>query len=263
MGILTRQAVLLGLAAGMLTRIPMPRTLPFSPLLLMQSSRYFPLVGMMIGVWAAVLYGGLALVLPSLLASALSLVGTLLLTGAFHEDGLADTCDGMGGGFDRESRLQIMKDSRLGTYGGLGLLLAIMIKVVAVAALPVLVAIPVLVALHGAARACAVSLMFTLSYVRQTNSKVAFTADRTGWADLVITLGFGGIALLLLGPLPAGVLLVFLIGVHGLARLWLYSRLGGYTGDTLGAVEQVAEIGGYLLVLGMLGQGLEVGWIPM
>lgn len=262
--ILIRQGVLLGLALGMLTRIPVLRGLPFSPQLLMQSSRYFPVVGLLIGAWAAVLYGGLSLVLPPLPASALSLIGTLLLTGAFHEDGLADTCDGMGGGFDRESRLRIMKDSRLGTYGGLGLVMAILIKVTVVAALPVVVAVPALIALHSAARACAISLMFTLSYIQHPDSKVALTPERTSVTDLAVALLCGGLSLLVLGPVVAAALLGFMIIVHLLARLWLASRLGGYTGDTLGAVEQVAEIGGYVLVLALLNSGVEVtAWTLM
>ena len=119
-----RERDLLLVALMFFTRIPMPRWVPFDEARLNGASRYFPLVGLLVGAVAALVYGVAVNLWSPALALVLATAATVLLTGAFHEDGFADVCDGFGGGWDREQVLSIMKDSRIGTYGtvGLGLL---------------------------------------------------------------------------------------------------------------------------------------------
>ena len=116
------------LALAFFTRIPIPASTPFSPQRLNHASPYFAVVGMIVGTLTAAWCWFLCLWLPLPVALLLGLLGSLCLTGAFHEDGLADMADGLGGGMDVERKLTIMKDSRLGTYGACALLLALLLK---------------------------------------------------------------------------------------------------------------------------------------
>jgi len=99
------------------TRMPVPRWVGFDPQWLSQASRYFPAVGLVVGAFAALAYALASALWPPIVAVLLSTSTTIWLTGAFHEDGFADTCDGLGGGMTRERVLEIMKDSRIGAYG--------------------------------------------------------------------------------------------------------------------------------------------------
>ncbi|MFC6672399.1 adenosylcobinamide-GDP ribazoletransferase [Marinobacterium aestuariivivens] len=137
----------------------------FSEAHLNHASRYFPLVGLLLGTLAAALYWLLEPLLPLPLTLLLCTLFTILLTGGFHEDGLADVCDGFGGGWTPEQTLGIMKDSRLGSYGALGLLLALAFRLTALLYVP-----DVLIALllgHTLSRFLAVSLIYSETYVQQ------------------------------------------------------------------------------------------------
>ncbi|MFW5845544.1 MAG: adenosylcobinamide-GDP ribazoletransferase, partial [Planctomycetota bacterium] len=206
--------------------------------------RYFPLVGLLVGGLIAGWYL-LALQLWSHdMACALALALGVLLTGAFHEDGFADSCDGFGGGWQREDVLRIMKDSRLGTYGGLGLVLLLGGKWLALVAIaPAQVPLALLLA-HSGGRALAVACMRGLDYCRMdASSKVRPVATAIRRRDLLISLLW---PLLLLPWLPwqqslaAGLLLLLL---RWSCQRWFRARLGGYTGDCLGAAEQLGELG--------------------
>ena len=125
-----RQWHLFCLALSFFSRIPVPASTPYSPELLNQSSRYLSLVGLLLGALQALVLLATAQLLPFSIAVLLALMAGLVLTGAFHEDGLADTADGLGGGLSLERKLEIMKDSRVGTYGLVALLLAFAFGVV-------------------------------------------------------------------------------------------------------------------------------------
>ena len=179
----------------------------------------------------------------------------MLITGAFHEDGLADTFDGIGGGLTREKALQIMKDSRLGTYGTLALIIALAIKFAALIAIPqTLIPLAFIVA-HGLSRLSSVLVIATSEYVRRegTAKPVAEAASAT---SLIIALASGALLIGLWSIwLPLFALISGLVGLligHALMRLFFERKLGGYTGDTLGAVQQASEIGFYLGVLAWL-----------
>lgn len=231
------------------TRLPMPAWVGHTAAQLQGTARYFSLVGALVGGVGALAFWATGLVFPSPLPAILSTAITIFLTGAFHEDGLADTFDGLGGGATRERALEIMKDSRLGTFGMVALVLTLLIKIAALNALPFTLVLFVLIAGHAFSRACAVSLLFVSNYVGSAEqSRARPVAQRMSGGELLVAAIIGVIPLLwcgmhgIVGALSA----VFVLIV--LAR-WVIRRLGGFTGDTLGAAQQLTEIAFYLGVL--------------
>ncbi|MGL4205524.1 MAG: adenosylcobinamide-GDP ribazoletransferase [Aeromonadaceae bacterium] len=249
---LTTQRTYFWLALAFFTRLPIPAKTPFSNELLNHASRYFSLVGWVVGAVALLTLGGAALLFPLSIAVLLSMVATLKITGAFHEDGLADMSDGLGGGMSRERKLEIMKDSRLGSYGSLALIMALFIKFVAlheISTIALSEGMLSLLCLHAASRALAGSLIFDMAYVRDEPSKAKPLAQDQDLGDLLWLLLWGLLPLLLLAPSAAITLcLAGLMFRFGFKR-WLNRQIGGYTGDCLGAAQQLAELGGYLLLL--------------
>ncbi|MEM9705290.1 MAG: adenosylcobinamide-GDP ribazoletransferase [Pseudomonadota bacterium] len=237
------------LALQFLTRIPMHTDGVYSPERMATSARYYPLVGFLIGAISGVTLLMTALALPGFVAVILATAVGLLLTGAFHEDGLADTFDGIGGGMTREKSLAIMRDSRLGTYGTLSLIIALALKVGALSSLPTVTAACALALAHCLSRLSSVLVIRTSRYVRDEGTGKP-VADGLDAASLVIAIGIGVAASLLwLGIQPVGALLSAFAGLgigHIGMRLFFEPKLRGYTGDTLGAVQQTSEISMYL-----------------
>lgn len=232
------------------TRVPVPRWVGHSSTQLNGATRYFPAVGLVVGAVGAAGIWVLALVFPPVLVAILSTAITVALTGAFHEDGLADTIDGLGGGYTRERALEIMKDSRIGTFGALALILVVGTKIAALAAMPTSLAITALVAGHALSRWCGVLLVWRLPYVRIDDSTRAKpVVERISTADVVIASIFGLVPLVICGVRAVAGLIAALIVVAYLTR-WYTRRLGGYTGDTLGAAQQLTEVAFYLALLG-------------
>ena len=245
------------IALQFLTRVPVPRWVGFEPAWLHACARHFPLVGCLVGAFAAaVLWLGHALFTP-IVAVLLSMSATVLLTGAFHEDGLADTCDALGGSVGRERALAIMKDSRIGAYGAVGLALMLGLKAATLASLPLAAAVPALLLAHTASRLAPVLLIRWLRYAGDIeHAKAKPLAQQASNADVVVAAAWVAalaLALMMWQPawrVPLGAsLLAATLGVLW-CRRWLYKRLGGYTGDTLGATQQITEV---LLLLGWLG----------
>ena len=248
------------IALQFFTRLPIPRWVGFEAAWLNHASRYFPLVGLVVGAIAAAVYAAAALVLPAPVAAVLSTAATIYLTGAFHEDGFADTCDGLGGGMTRERALEIMKDSRVGAYGAIGVVCILAAKCTALAMLPPSSAIAALLLAHPLSRLAATSLIWTMEYAR-AEGKAKPLAERMSGAEFAIagaTVLLPAAALVLYGALSASACAAAIVAA-GLAALWLARkferRLGGYTGDCLGAVQQLSEVAIYLAVLATLGQG--------
>ena len=229
-----QQLLLLLTAVQFLTRVPVPCWVGHGALGM--AAAYFPLVGAGIGLVAA---GAFALGhsgLPGPVAALLALAATLLLTGALHEDGLSDTLDGLGAR-TREDALRIMRDSAIGVYGAAGLIVAFGLKVAVVAALPgVTVA---LVAAHAGSRAVMVGVMAALPYARTDGKASGVAAVRR--REVVVAGLIGAAALLPLGWRAVPVALLAGAIAWAMAR-WMRWWLGGYTGDTLGAVQQVTEL---------------------
>jgi adenosylcobinamide-GDP ribazoletransferase len=238
------QARLLVCAIQFLTRVPTPALKTFEPEWITRAARYFPLVGQGVGVISALVLMAAERVWNGPVAALLALAVGLLITGAFHEDGLADTADGLGGGQSAARRLEIMKDSRVGTYGVCALVLVLALKGAALASTPVATAAAMLLAAHGLGRAAAVLVMRLTPYAPSGEAgkwKPVPQGVRTG--EVLVALLIAAWPLILLPPAAA---LVGLAagGVLVMALALLARRLiGGHTGDVLGAVEQVFEVG--------------------
>ena len=245
-----RETRLIICALQFLTRLPVPPLADlegrWSEAWLARSARWFPLAGILVGLIAAVVLVAGRLVwrgggLPALLA----VTAGVLLTGGFHEDGMADAADGLFGGDTAERRLEIMRESRIGTFGALALILGLGLKTMALAQLaPPLAAAAALVAAHAGGRAAAVAVMARLPYAPDpAASKLKLTARGVrGW-EAAFAVVLGCLPLLLLSPVTA--VSGTLAGVFAAACPTIVSwrRVRGWTGDVLGAVEQAFEIG--------------------
>ena len=231
----------LATAVAFLTRLPVRLE---TPLALAAASRAFPLAGTLVGgIAAAVLALAHLAGIPPLVAALLAVGASIIVTGALHEDGLADSADGLFSGRSRERILEIFRDSRIGTFGALALILSIGLRTTALATL--IDGAAALIAVHALARGWLPWLMRNDMPARADGLAAEAgqpAAEGTLWAA---GLGFA-VAVVALGPGPAilaaAVSAACALGVAALAR----RRLGGYTGDTLGAAEQMAEIGALL-----------------
>ena len=226
------------------TRLPVPGWVGHSSEALQRSTRYFPMVGLIVGAIAALVFALTALVWPKTLAVLASMATTLYLTGAFHEDGWADMVDGFGGGWGKLRILEIMKDSRIGSFGAVALVILLLAKFCALVEIELRLVPLALICGHAVSRLCATTLLYTLDYVRD-EGKSKPLATGIGRGELAFAALTALLPLLLLPPRQAlvGVLLA------ALATLWLARlfkrQIGGYTGDCLGATQQLAELAFY------------------
>jgi adenosylcobinamide-GDP ribazoletransferase len=251
---LHEEARALALAWTFLTRVPLPVGPRPTPRRLAAALRYLPLVGILIGAVGALALLLAAQALPMVPAVLLSIAATVALTGALHEDGLADTLDGLGGA-DADRALAIMRDSRIGTYGALGLGLTLALKASALALMPLGVAAAALVAGHATSRLSSLALVATSAYARDAGTG-GFTAAGVSRRALALATAVGAVVLLLAMPFAGfGAVVTGIVGLavgHLLARAAFERRLGGYTGDCLGATQQLSEAGFYLGLLAWL-----------
>jgi adenosylcobinamide-GDP ribazoletransferase len=245
-------------AVQFFTRIPVPASVGHSAEQLDGATRYFPLVGIIVGAAAAIVLALATLRLPLGVAVLLSMLASVMITGAFHEDGLADSADGLYGGWTVQDRLRIMKDSRSGVFGVLALILVLGLKYASLCALGWPAAACALLFAHPFSRCCAVWVMQRLPYVREDETSRAKPIARSvSPASLAIAS--------LTALLPAALLawwwrnpLAVLAGVAaallalGFMLRQLGSKLGGYTGDGLGATQQLSEIAIYIGLLAAL-----------
>ncbi len=289
------------LAVQFLTRLPIPAPAVCSPERLAASVRHYPLVGGLVGALCAGCLWLADLALPSFVAVLLAVAAGLALTGAMHEDGLADSFDGIGaaggpGDMQVNRILNAMRDSRLGAFGATALITALAIKVAALASLPPFAAGIALIVGHGLSRLSCIIVMQTSTYLRATEvasqpqgppvsqgeggtppvqeapqlparteaadgarspgiaTPLAGRLDALSWLTVLATSAVLLTGLFsLLGPLAAAGALAGFIAGQALMRLVLERKLRGYTGDTLGAVQQASEIGLYLGVLASMG----------
>ncbi|ALU89034.1 cobalamin-5-phosphate synthase protein [Herbaspirillum rubrisubalbicans M1] len=250
------------IAVQFFTRLPIPRWVGFQSEWLQRCTRYFPLVGWLVAWVCALVYLLAVQFWPHTLAVLLSTAVGIWLTGAFHEDGFADVCDGLGGAVSRERALEIMRDSRLGSYGVLGIMLLLAIKVAALNALLPLQVLAALGMAHPLSRWLATCLIWRMDYVRQ-EGKAKPLAQHMGHGEFLLALVCA--ALPVIGVIALGMMawqrIVAGIVLAVLATVWLarrlQRRLGGYTGDGLGAVQQLSEAAFYLGALATL-----PGWWP-
>ena len=212
------------------------------------SIRYFPLAGILVSTVAAAAF----IVVEQFLSPELALITAFLLhalfTGALHEDGFADSCDGFGGGWDKEQILRIMKDSRVGTYGVLGLIFLFATKFFLLKELPISL-IPVsLIGAAALSRAVTALAAFSLPYATAEGAKSS-TVTKFTTTDLIIALLLGVLPLLLFWRIEIILAPVLPLLLAFWFRSYLKKKLGGYTGDCLGALQQLSELGFYLAIL--------------
>ena len=228
-------------AVAFVTRLPMPHPQGAMPANFVRAHRMFPLVGAAIGGAVGLLYLGMRIMgLPDLAAAALALGASAILTGALHEDGLADVADGFGGGRDPAAKLEIMRDSRLGTYGALILLVSFVTKLSALAALPDGIVVQSLIAVHALARGVLPVMAMSLPYARKDG-----LAANAGRPDLATAATAGALALiiaLLALPWIEALCAALVASASAIAMALLAQRqIGGQTGDVLGGAEQLSE----------------------
>jgi len=253
------------------TRVPLPAALSgwvgYSEFLLNGAARYFPLVGLFVGLVGAAVFTFCIWLFTPMVAVALAMAATVLMTGAFHEDGFADVCDGFGGAHEPERVLAIMKDSRVGAFGAIGIALMLLTKFSALVSLAEAVDVElcgwILLSGHTLSRAAPLALIRWMDYVRpDADARAKPMAQAVSAPGLALALFWG--------VLPVGALIYFYengwllaLGVIpvGLAAAalgaWFKRRIGGYTGDCLGATQQLAEVVFYLYALALLVQPAE------
>ncbi len=226
-------------AVAFLTRLP-GGAHPSDQEAIARSVPYFPVVGLLVGgLGAGTFWAGSEVFTPAI-GAALSLIGTALVTGGLHEDGLADSMDALAGGWDREQRMEIFHDSRHGTFGVLSLVLISLLKFSALLTLSGSTAALVIVASHVMARSAAVVVMAILPSARAEGLGADY-GKTLPFVPTMVAAGLGLIgAIVAFGVLaPAVVASVVAAGV--VVSAWAVRKIGGATGDILGAVEQVSE----------------------
>lgn len=249
------------------TRIPCPKNIDHNPDYLNKASRYFPLVGWIVGVISFSVYYLSSFFFTPEIAIVLSMIAGILTTGAFHEDGFADVCDGFGGGWTKEKILMIMKDSAIGAYGAIGLAVLFLLKFQGLVQLiddscnhkftfynSQFIILLLFVAAHSVSRLAAVSIVFTHNYSREdASSKSKPIAQSYTWREVLGAFFFGLAPLFILSffqwQLLFALVPVFLTRFF-LAR-YFQKWIDGYTGDCLGATQQVCEVVFYLSIIAL------------
>lgn len=235
------------------TRIPCPKWVDHSEEYINKSTRYFPLMGWIVGGAAATTLIGGSILFSIPVAVILSIMMSVLITGAFHEDGFADVCDGFGGGWTREKILDIMKDSRIGAYGMIGMTLLLLLKLFLTVEIMLfvedkwLLLLLIIISSHSISRLIASTFIATHQYVREADtSKVkpvskAFPTSSIFTSAIFGLLPFAGLILLEKSLLLSLALILPLLGKVYLGR-YFNKWIGGYTGDCLGAAQQITEV---------------------
>jgi adenosylcobinamide-GDP ribazoletransferase len=230
------------------------------------ATRYFPLVGIVVALGQAFVYVSASIVLPHPVSLLLAIAAGLLLTGMFHEDGWADFCDAFGGATDRARTLEIMRDSRIGAYGAIGTGMLLLLRFETLAHLDTDWIVASLICAAAFSRGCAALVMASLPYARDADDGRARPIARSvAPADVGIAAALAIAPTLVLAawtgdPSPGLLGLSFALLVTAAMRRVVRRRIGGYTGDCLGAIQQVAEVAFLLGMLVVLGATVPVGF---
>jgi len=256
---LNREGQLILAAFMFYTRLPVPAPKDHSDTLLNESRKYFPLIGIVVGATSVFTFGIAEHIWNPAIAVVISILTTVLLTGAFHEDGFADSCDGLGGGWDKDQVLTIMKDSRVGTYAVVGLVLLLLLKFAsylsAVQTLGLFTFTMMVVTGHTVSRQLSSAIIERYQYVQDIDqSKVKPITDRhLTKRQQVVSLGITTIPFsisLLIDPWATIIATIAATLSSGVFIQYCEKRIGGYTGDILGATQQISELIFYLAFLG-------------
>ncbi len=237
-------------ALSFFTRVPVGNTCNFSQDALNRCNRYFPLIGVLTGGFSALCYWLLLMILPPTIALIGAMLATILFTGAFHEDGFADVCDGFGGGWKKDQILTIMKDSRLGTYGAIGLWGILLMKYFTLVELRNDEIFTIMIMGHTISRTLAVGTMYALAYVREDeSSKSKPITKNLHPTDLLIAMTLCAVTLIFIPKAAYLLAIIPAFAAKWLMERWFKKHIGGYTGDCLGAVQQLTEVVFYISVL--------------
>lgn len=251
MKIIKNELIYFATALMFFTRIPVPFKIPYSNEIMNQSQKYFSWVGLLVGLMnAVVLYGSFQLFNLEI-AIVLMMISNVLLTGAFHEDGFTDVCDSFGGGYGKERIMTIMKDSRVGAYGAIGIILLFALKFLSIKELgnlDLMKTLAVIVVAHTSSRFIAGTMIYTHKYVTDIDSSKSKPLANKALDGKSLFISF--IAVLLAFSLipDRRLVLAFIVAYLGKIYLgWYFKKhIGGYTGDCLGTVQQVCEVLFYL-----------------
>ncbi len=233
------------------TRIPCPHFTDHSQEYLDKSTRYVSLVGIVVGSISFTAFLLASHLFNPVISVLFSLIAGILTTGAFHEDGFADVFDGFGGGWTKERILEIMKDSRLGTYGTVSLIFLFALKIFALLNIVqhlqgnLFLLFLIFISYHSIARISGITIFFTTEYSRADESgKTKPIVRNNTWKEVAIVYGIGLIPFLLLTAQHIYFTLIIfpLVILHFYSRYYFKKWIGGYTGDCLGAVEQFSEL---------------------
>ncbi|MFI3264407.1 MAG: adenosylcobinamide-GDP ribazoletransferase [Rikenellaceae bacterium] len=233
------------------SRIPIPFKVKCNSEILSRALRFLPLVGLIVGAIGYLAFYLASLFLPHSVAIIATIIAMVLSTGALHEDGFADFCDGFGGGYDKEAVLRIMKDSCIGCYGVIGLILIFMLRYSLLSSFDSKDLMMVVILSQGASRLAPVFMVRTSSYARVENAKSSQSALGISNWGVVVAMIFALTPLFLIGWCFS-LAYVFIVGVVFLLfRAYLHRRIGGFTGDTLGALQIICEILFYVTFIGV------------
>ncbi len=231
------------------TRIPVPVNIDYSPERLNKSTRFFPMIGWVVGSIVAGLYWSALFILPQSISIIISMAGGILVTGAFHEDGFADVCDGFGGGYTKEDRLRIMKDSRIGTYGSIGLIMILLSKYLLLQELSSYNLVIILIVAHSFSRFIPVMVIYWGEYSRDDlTSKVKPIGKKISLYGFIFSFVTSLLPILLFKNYLLFSIMIPPIILGLFFKKYFKKRVGGYTGDCLGTIQQVCEISIYLTI---------------
>jgi adenosylcobinamide-GDP ribazoletransferase len=228
-----------------LTRLPLSR-FPYDAEALSRSAKYFPLVGLLIGILGSVVYLWLVRHLPATIAALLTVVLFVLATGGLHEDGLADAADAFGGGWNREQILTILKDSRIGTFGTLAIVVSVGLRLILLTNLPLSRFALYVISAHVLCRWTALPLGYVLPAARESSSQGARIARQISGASLALGTLMTGIIVAYALRMAVWSPVASTLAITLASGLYYWRRIGGVTGDCFGATNQLAEIAVYL-----------------
>jgi adenosylcobinamide-GDP ribazoletransferase len=241
-----------------LTRLPIPKWVQHKNEYVQKATTYFTMVGCIIGCITAMVYFLSSKILSPTIAIVLSMVSSILLTGAFHEDGFADVCDAFGGGYTKEKILEIMKDSRLGTYGTVGLILILLLKFflllelstialstnIVFIQLPFIYSFPLLIiAAHSVSRFMPLVMIQSYDYIYQQDLSKSkpMASQKLSFSQMLFVFIISLVPFIFLPIQFLGAYIFMFVATFYLGN-YFKKWIGGYTGDCLGTVQQVSEL---------------------
>ncbi|MEI7596711.1 MAG: adenosylcobinamide-GDP ribazoletransferase [Bacteroidota bacterium] len=231
------------------SRIPVPK-IEYPDELLNKATRYFPFVGIIVGAIGALTFVISHLVLSTNISVLAAMISMIMATGAFHEDAISDFCDGFGGGYTKEKILDIMKDSRIGTYGAVAIVMLLLSKFFLLSEIDTAKMPIILISAHALSRLSTIVMIYSSNYVRfDNNSKAKPIGQKHSFSTIVIASIFGLTPLCFLPTIYIPFILVILLILFVYFRYYVHKIIGGYTGDVLGTLQQLSEIGFYLVYI--------------